>query len=287
MSAPSSLQPPRERTQTLSGWDQTVYDYAADTPRAAVLMVHGLGEHFGRYEHVARYWTSESCCVYGFDHYGHGKSTGLRGHSPGWELLLGQIDAVRGLIEADLGHELPIVLFGHSFGGLLSLSYLDRRSTPAGSLAAAIISAPALQLGFTPSPALLSVARLGGKLVPRLRLPNEIELAALSRDPAVASAFAADPLTYNRISARLASELLSESTRLRTKGSDFEPPCLLIHGDADRVCHVDGSRKFALQSTAPITLRIWSGHFHELHNEPDYLNVLTYSSEWLRQHLQA
>ncbi len=258
-------------------------DWAAAAPQwATLLLVHGLGEHIGRYDHVGRRLAAAGIGVHGYDHRGFGGSAGVRGHVDRWTDLhadlAGQLAATRAAAP-----DLPLVLYGHSMGGLIALGYV---------LSAALDRLPD-RLVLT-SPALDStiagwkkgLAPLLGRVAPRLRLPNGITPGILSRDPAVDARNRTDPLMVTSSTARLGAEGFAEQERLRrmlAAGIGPSMPTYVIHGADDRLVPVGASA--ILEGLPNVTRRVYPGLRHETHNEPEGLEVVDDTIAWLRDEL--
>lgn len=273
--------------------------------RAAVCLVHGLGEHSGRYAHVARVLNDAGYILFGFDLRGHGRSAGRRGHTPSYEALM---DDIGGLLdEAGVRYPgLPRFLYGHSLGGNLVLNYALRRSltplslSPArrggseapppapgggqgvGPLAGVIATSPAIRLPYPPPRLQVALAKAMNRLYPALQMPNGLALDGLARDPEVIRAYVSDPLVHNKISVRLALEMLAAGEWALAHAAEFPLPLLLVHGTADILTSAQASAEFAARVPASrCTLKLWEGFYHETHNEPEKAEVLAYMMDWL------
>jgi alpha-beta hydrolase superfamily lysophospholipase len=248
-------------------------------PERVLLLVHGIAEHGGRYDHMGAWFAARGCAFHTYDHVGHGRSTGLPGHVERFGDYLDDLEVV--LAEVRRRHpRLPLFLVGHSMGGLIAAA-LARERRP--ELCGVVTSGAALQLGDAISDAGAVAARILSRLLPRLRLPREIDPAGLSRDPEVVRAYVADPLIFRRVTLSLASELFAAIRRTRGGGADVQLPMLMLHGEADPICPVEASRDFFAQlPAAGKSLRTYPGLLHEIFNEPEreqiYLDLLA----WLR-----
>jgi acylglycerol lipase len=262
-----------------------------ESPAAVVCAVHGLGEHSGRYAHVAESLNRAGYALLAFDLRGHGTSGGQRGHSPTWEAMLDDIDGM--LVEAAMRYpHLSRFLYGHSLGGGLVLSCALRTGLRADGdgypgPAGVIASGPTLQTAFAPPGWKVAVGRVTYRLLPTMSMPNGLDRSALSRDPRVVERYNADPLVHDRVSARLGMDLLWNGERALEQAARFPFPLLLMHGGADRITSVEASREFARRSDGRCTLKIWDGFYHEIHNEPEQAQVLDYMISWLRAHNQG
>ncbi len=244
-----------------------------------LLLVHGYGEHSGRYEHVGAWFAARGCAVRAYDHQGHGRSSGTRCHVRRFGDFLDDLEVVR----ARAGSEhpgLPLFLVGHSMGGLIVASYLGQRRPEA---AGAVLSGPALQLGDDLSRGRLLAARILRRVAPRLSVPAGIDPEGLSRDATVVRAYVEDPLVYDRMTLSLAAELSRAIPRAIGAAADVRLPVLLQHGGADPICRVEGSRAFhaALRSEGS-ALRIYPELRHEIFNEPERESVFEDLLAWVR-----
>jgi alpha-beta hydrolase superfamily lysophospholipase len=249
-------------------------------PRDVVCLVHGLGEHSGRYAHVAEAFGLAGYATLALDQRGHGKTSGPRGQAPSFEAFMDDIGRL--LQEADRRYPgLPQYLYGHSMGGSFVLNYvLQRRPRLAGVIA----SAPALETAFTPPAWKVAIGKLLVNWWPGLTLPNGLEVDSISRDPEVVRRYREDPLVHRRLSARLGLDLLRYGRWALDHAAEFSLPLLLMHGGADRLTSAQASREFAARAGEGCTLKIWKGFFHELHNEPEKELVLDYVVDWLNAH---
>ncbi len=251
--------------------------------RSVVCLVHGLGEHSGRYSHVAAVLNRAGYALLALDLRGHGRSAGRRGHIPLLEVVLDDLDLL--LEEAARRFPgRPRFLYGHSMGGLLVLYHTLRRRPP---LAGVIATGSALRTPLEGQRLKVVLSRSLSRLLPALTLPSGLDPAAISRDPAVVQAYCSDPLVHDRISFRLASELLRASRWVMEHAAEFPLPLLLIHGGADCLTLPEGSREFAARAGRNCTLKIWEGLYHEVHNEPEQGEVLAYILSWMEEKLKG
>lgn len=253
-------------------------------PRAVVVLVHGIGEHTGRYEHVGQYFYSRGVALIGADLAGHGRSSGKRGHVGDYEHYLDHIEQT--ITEARAFYpEAPMILYGHSMGGNLALNYLlSRRPT---HLAGVVASAPQIKLAFEPPKAILAVARLLRRVLPAVTRDTELKVEHISRDPEVVAAYQADELVHGDVSFNLAVSLLNRSDYILQQHDELTAPLLLMHGTADQITSAEGSRALAEQAQGDIALKLWEGLYHEIHNEPEQQEVLTYTCDWILQKARA
>ena len=257
--------------------------------RGTVLVVHGLGEHIGRYGHVAAALNDAGWHVVGHDQRGHGASGGGRG-------LLGHKDALlhdlsRVIDALRTARPGPLVLLGHSLGGLVAARFVaggvdgGGNSTPPEhpwfrDVDALVLSSPALNAGMSSAQRLLLAAT--APLTPNLAVGNGLAAEWLSRDPAVVQAYRDDPLVHDRISPRLAQFIVDAGTVVQQRAPRWRVPTLLLYAGADRCVVPAGSARFA--SNAPqgvVAARVWPALLHEIFNEPERDAVLAVLVEWL------
>lgn len=245
-------------------------------PKATIILVHGLGEHCGRYCHVADFFNTVGYSVTAFDLRGHGNSEGIRGHADSYKTIMDDIQHF--VEEASRSHNnLPLFLYGHSLGGAIVLCYaLSGRRPPT----AAVVTAPVISPAKSPSFLKLSAARLLSRLAPSFTLSNDLDVSGLSRDPAVVEHYRKDPLVHDRISARLGMELISNG-HLLLEQSEVKFPLLILQGDEDRVVDATKTAKLANKLKDGVTYKEWNGFFHELHNEPEKEAVLNFILGWM------
>ena len=243
-------------------------------PWASVLLVHGLGEHSGRYEDVGHQLTAAGLDVHAYDHRGFGRSGGRRGHVDRWEQyhddLAERLAAVRA--SADGRH---VVLYGHSMGGLVVLGYL-LTERPKPDLV--VLSSPALDSTLASWKKAL-VPKLS-RIVPTLTIPNGIDGSTLSRDPAVAAKVGADPLATSASTIRFGAEGLAEQARVNREYRRLAQRTLVLHGLDDGL--VPARATEILGSLPNVERRTYPGLRHELHNEPEGPAIVAEIIDWIR-----
>lgn len=246
-------------------------------PRATVLLVHGLGEHAGRYDVLARLLNTWGYLVRGYDHYGHGQSGGVRGALPKSLRLL---DDLADLVESTRNRnpELPLVLLGHSLGGLVAAGFVARGIIPVDGL---VLSSPALAPRLTPvQKMLLAVVP---RVAPNLTMSNGLDPAGLSHDSQVVQAYRDDPLVHDRVSLRLARFALDEGALVRARAARWLVPTLLLYAGDDRLVDPAGSKEFAARAPRDVVeAHCYPDLYHELFNELGSQRVLASLRQWLR-----
>ncbi|MDM0111760.1 alpha/beta hydrolase [Variovorax sp. J22R133] len=271
MSAQIKIATPDGETLAVREWR------AAANPRAVVVIAHGLGEHAGRYEHVARRLNAWGFAVRAYDHFGHGESTGARGGLPNGTRLVD--DLARVLDDTRRAFPgVPLVLMGHSMGGLVVASLVARAVRPVDAL---VLSSPALAPTLTAiQKGLIAVL---SRLAPTLRVSNGLDANFLSHDPAVVKAYTSDPLNHDRIGARLARFLADEGEVVQGVAPRWTVPTLLIYAGQDRLVRPEGSRAFSAAAPASVVRAVEFGPlFHEIFNELDAEPVFAELGHWLR-----
>lgn len=250
------------------------------TLRGVVLLVHGLGEHAGRYEHVARRLNDWGFAVRGHDQYGHGESGGPRGGLPSDTRLLDDLVDIVDSTRARMHTDTPLILLGHSLGGLVAARFVALTLRPIDGL---ILSSPALDPGLSAFQKLL-VAVLP-RVAPNLRVGNGLDAEYLSHDPKVVDAYRADRLVHDRISARLARFVADGAAPALMMAPEWRVPTLLLYAGADRLVNPAGSRAFA--AAAPkevVSAHCFERLYHEIFNELDAEPVFAELQKWLDAH---
>lgn len=253
-------------------------------PRAAMLLVHGLGEHSGRYAHVAAALGGAGLDCWGLDYRAHGRSPGLRVHVDRFEQFVDDLDAARRLVRAERP-ELPLFVLGHSQGGLIAASSVVRDPTGVAGL---ILSSPFLGIhpSAKPSALLAGAARLLSRLLPTLRLDNGVDPSHLSHDPAVVEAYRADPLVSSKVSARWFTEILDAQARALEEAPRLAAPALVMQSGGDLLVDPEATRRWADRAPGDrVELVFWDGLYHEMLNEPEQGRVLDRIVGWVEARL--
>jgi alpha-beta hydrolase superfamily lysophospholipase len=245
--------------------------------RGVVIIVHGLGEHAGRYDHVARQLNSWGFAVRGYDQCGHGESGGLPGSLPTDTRLLDDLADIVDSTRSRMDKATPLIVLGHSMGGLVAARFASLGLRPLDGL---VLSSPALDPGLSGFQKLL-VAVLPN-LVPNLRVGNGLDASFISHDPKVVAAYRADRLVHDRISARLARFIATAGPATVAQAAQWKIPTLLMYAGDDRLVKPQGSRYFA--AAAPhnvVTTVCFDGLYHEIFNELDARPVFDTLRQWL------
>lgn len=241
--------------------------------KAVVCLMHGLGEHSGRYAHVAEALNRGGYHLMALDLPGHGKSGGKRGDLPAYDGLGEDVSLL--LVEALKRYPtIPQILYGHSLGATLVL-YHCLRFKP--TLAGVVATGPGLMTALQEQKGKIALAKLLGSLLPGVTIASGLDVTSLSRDPAVIERYIKDPLVHNRATLGFAVNSMSAISYIYENAKAWELPLLIMHGTADRLTYPRGSELFAEMVRPGIcTLRLWEGLFHELHNEPEKEEVFAY-----------
>ena len=246
-------------------------------PRGIVLLVHGLGEHAGRYEHIARHLNEWGFAVRGYDQYGHGESDGVRGTIPTFARLTDDLADIIDSTRARQGRSIPLIVLGHSLGGLVAARLL---ATAPDSADALVLSSPALDAGL--SALQVRLLRVLSRVAPRLTVGNGLDPDFLSHDPDVVAAYRSDPRVHKRISLRLARFIAESGPSVLARAGEWKVPTLLLYAGLDKLVEPAGSRAFAAAAPASVvTARCFKDLFHEIFNELQSEAVFEASRDWL------
>ena len=248
----------------------------AGTVRAELLVVHGFGEHAGRYSHVAAALAERGIRVETYDLRGHGRSSGRRGDVADYALLL---DDLRAMHERAGASGRPVFLFGHSLGGQIVLRFLAREEP---RVAGAVVASPWLRLAFAPPRWKLALAHVALRLIPWHRQSTGMVLDELTRDRAHAEAMPDRELMLHRISARMFFAVQAAGAQALAEAGRLRAPLLLLHGEADPVTCWHATAELHTQAAAADkTLKTFPGALHEMHNDLVRDEVLRALGEWI------
>jgi alpha-beta hydrolase superfamily lysophospholipase len=265
---------------TIIGNPTAVRDWslAADVPvRGVVLLVHGLGEHIGRYEGLAQHLVEWGFAVRGYDQFGHGNTGGVRGCLPSDDRLLDDLAVMVDDTRARMAEGTPLILLGHSLGGLVAARFVGLGLRPVEAL---VLSSPALDPGLNLIQKLLLAVL--PSIAPNLCVGNGLNPTMLSHDPAVVAAYLADPLVHDRISGRLGRFIADNGPAVLAQAHGWTTPTLLLYAGADKLVNPAGSRAFA--AAAPKTVvsaQCFDALYHEIFNERKSAPVFADLKKWL------
>lgn len=232
-------------------------------PKRAVILVHGLGEHSGRYSKVVDKLNEAEAAVFSFDLRGHGKSSGPRGHIGSFKATFSDIDTIADRCVKLIGN-LPVFIYGHSLGGEIALAKRRFDSRP---YAGYVVTSPWITLVRPPSALLAGAAKVLASVLPSLSIPSNLDTSQLSKDPKVELAYVKDPLVHGKISVATATEGLKYGRLLLDAPAVPGPALFLAHGRQDGICSLEASRAINAKDPGAVKYLELDGR-HELHNEP-------------------
>ena len=236
--------------------------WLVENPKAVVGIIHGMGEHSGRYNYVVDALTAANISVVSYDQMGHGKTEGKRGHVANYDMLLGCVGELTSKM-VELVPAKPTFLFGHSMGGNVLLNYLLRRNP---KINGAIVSGPWLKLTFDPPAIQVKLAKFVSGILPGLVQSSKLDVKAISRDPKEVQRYVDDPLVHDKISTAFFIGVHDAGAWALENASKLSVPTLIYHGTADTLTSHKASKQFAGKSDKA-TFTSLDGYYHECHNE--------------------
>ncbi|CAL2059361.1 lysophospholipase [Tenacibaculum sp. 190524A05c] len=248
--------------------------------KAVVIILHGLGEHSGRFAEVANKLVENGYGVAAFDHFGHGKTSGKRGHNPGYEVVLDSIDQF--IVKTkELFGDVTTFLYGHSMGGNAVLNYMLSRDN---SMKGVIATSAFLKLAFQPPGWKMFFGKIIQKIAPSVTLDNEIDSSSISRDKNEVKKYDEDPLIHGKVSPNFSLSFIERGAWAIEKAKQIEKPILLLHGTDDKLISCEGSKEFAANNSEFVTLKLYEGGYHELHNDLCKEEAVNDIISWLNRH---
>ncbi len=262
--------------------DLAPYDWpvpAGSVTRGVVLLVHGLGEHIGRYAHVADLLNDWDFSVRGYDQHGHGASGGVRGALPSDDRLLADLAAVIDDTRASMDDRAPLILLGHSLGGLVAARLVSLKLRRVEGL---VLSSPAFDAGL--GRLRKALVQSLNRIAPQARVANGLNAQYLSHDPATVEAYVRDPLVHDRVSVRLAHFITTAGPAVIERAPHWDVPTLLMYAGQDNLVNAAGSAAFA-RAAPPgvVSSRVFPMHYHEIFNELDKDTVFDTLRAWLTE----
>lgn len=250
-------------------------------PKAVICLVHGFGEHSSRYEHVADFFTKNGYALIAYDHRGHGRSEGKKGHFPSYDEFLNDVGNL--LKQADQNFpDIPKFLYGHSMGGNVVANYAIKRKP---DVMGVILSSPFFNTAFEPPAIKIAVGKFMRNLIPTLSLPSGLDATQISRDKDVVEKYKKDPMVFDIISSKMGIELIEYGEDALAHAKYLKLPTLLFHGTADGLTSFEKSKAFAQKAGSNLKFIAYEGLYHETHNEPEKEMVLTNVLKWCNEQL--
>lgn len=257
--------------------------WVPDAPKAVLVVVHGLGDHSGRYGPFVKYFVEHGFAVAIYDQRGHGRSDGERGHAEQFQDFLQ--DLARFIqLSKERFPKLPFFLVGHSFGGQVALNFVVRY---AKGLRGVVLCSPNVMLKLPIPNWKKKVADWAKTAVGRMRLSHSIDATMLSHDPEVIAAYTADPLVFSHVTARLGALIMHNLDIIMALAARIHLPALFIQAGDDAICNPEGTRSFFQRvPIAKKQLKVYDGMFHELFNETGRDAVFHDVETWLLDQLK-
>jgi alpha-beta hydrolase superfamily lysophospholipase len=245
--------------------------------KGVICLVHGFGEHSSRYDHVAKFFTDNKYSVIAYDHRGHGRSGGKKGHFPNYDEFMNDVENL--LKQADIHFAgLPKIIYAHSMGANVVANYAIKRSPKVTGI---ILSSPFFRPAFVPPAIKITLGKLMRNLVPSFSLPSGIDPSGISRDKEVVERYKKDPLVFDSISSKMGIELIEFGQQAIDNAAKLKLPTLLFHGTADKLTSFEASKEFVSNAGKNVTFIEYKGLYHEGHNEPEKALVLQNALDWV------
>jgi alpha-beta hydrolase superfamily lysophospholipase len=261
----------------IQGWEPE------QKPKAVIALIHGLGEHTGRYTHVGEAFNNAGYTLVGFDLRGHGKSDGARGHFPSIDAVMQDINEFFGLVRGRYPKDTLFFIYGHSLGGLLTLTFVLKKQPDVKGV---VVTAPGLRSALQEQKFKVMLANVLGTIAPTITLASGLDPQTLSHDQKVVDAYVNDPLVHDKTSTGLGKSALSAIDFAFANASKFSAPLLVMVGSEDKLTYPSGGQDFIKIVPGDVTFKLWDGMYHEIHNEPGKAEVLNYAIQWMNDHLK-
>lgn len=275
---------PKERTEFrfhTVGCEIYGFHRQPETVKGVVVLVHGFGEHSGRYMNtVIPMLLAANLAVVTYDNVGHGKSSGKRGHCPSYEALLDILEDVINETKVDY-QNIPVFLYGHSMGGNLVLNYVLRRNK---EIAGIIATSPYLRLAFQSPKWKMVLGKLLLQAMPSMTLPSGLDANGISRIPEEVKKYKNDPLVHDRVSPMFSFPIMDAGEWAIQNANQLQVNTLLLHGTSDPIIDPNGTKEFH-ENSNKTTLELFEDGFHELHNDLCKDEMLSTIQGWIKQQL--
>ncbi|MFN7291043.1 MAG: lysophospholipase [Pirellula sp.] len=262
-----------------SGSRLFIRTWAVERPDAVIILVHGLGDHSGRFEPVAQTFCRANFSVIGFDALGHGKTGGSM---PPFEVL--ESDLIRVIRFARSQYTAPVLMFGQSLGGGIALHHGVSGNEPVDAI---IAGSPLLRPAFKPPAWKILIGRTLGRLWPTLTLGTGLNPQNLTSNPDEVQRYLNDPLILRHVSAALGLSMLEAGENTLLRASQLATPTLIIHGTADRITSAEASREFAERAGSICEIKLWQNMLHDLHFEMAKDQVLGHVVDWIHGKIRS
>jgi len=251
-------------------------------PVAILVVVHGIGEHSGRYSNLVNYFVPKGYAVYSFDLRGHGKSDGIRSYIEHFSYYLDDVKTFCDLVGAE-NKNTKIFMVGHSMGSTIAVDYALAHQ---GEMNGLIVSGTTLKAGLSVNKVSILMAKILSVLMPKMGV-MALDTDLLCRDKAVVTAYVNDPLVYTgKLRARWGIELMKTMTKLQSRMSELTLPILIMQGTQDRISDPSSSQMlFDGVSSKDKTLKLYEGFYHEIFNDPERQQVFSDMEAWLKLHV--
>ncbi len=256
-------------------------EWQIENPKAVVCLVHGAGEHCNRYNHLADFFAKNQYAMLGFDRRGHGRSEGPRGRSKSYDFFLEEVDDLIAQAKSKYPNK-PIIVYGHSMGGNIVLQHLVKRKPPVKGV---IVTGPFIKLVKPPSSILVSVGKFMNKLTGGFVQPNGLDVNDISRDKNEVQKYIDDPLVHDRMGSVAGLQTIQAGEELFNYKGQIDTPTLIMHGEADNIIDVEGSRVFVKNTSGKVDYKEWAGLYHEIHNDPEKEEVMQYAVDWMNANI--
>jgi alpha-beta hydrolase superfamily lysophospholipase len=247
-----------------------------------LVIVHGAGDHSGRYSRLVNPLVERGFTVYGYDMRGYGRSPGKRGHINAWADYREDAGAFLMFVK-ERAPGLPVFLFGYSLGAQVALDYVLR--APQG-LEGVVLSATPIEPAGIGNPVMILMAKLLSRVMPTLQISLKNDINGVARDPQVLADLGNDPLHHDLVTMRWGSEAMATGEWVRQRAAEMRLPVLFIHGGADPFNKVEGVQRYYEQISYPDkAIRVYAGSRHETHNDLDHAQVAADIAAWMEEHL--
>jgi len=254
-----------------------IRDYSLQNSNKVMLIIHGLGEHSGRYLKLIQDFNDKNISVFTIDIRGHGKSEGKRGHSPFYQQLMNDIQYFIEHVTKKVPGQ-KYFLYGHSFGGNLVINYSFQENKEINGI---IATSPLIKPSIEPSRIVLFMGKLFKKIVPSLLLSNGINIKGISRNMQIINDYINDPLIHNKVSVQLGLDIISSGIYALENSRHITVPMLVFHGKNDELTSYSASYKFVQNSGPNIKFIGFDDAYHEIHHEPEKVELLRSIFKWI------